>query len=66
MSGNRGNGFIDGLLVGSCSLKPCLQAGRVFLCPQLATLFLCPASASLPPLGYDAVSMFSPSLDIIF
>lgn len=66
MSGDKGNSFIDGLLVGSRSLKPCLLAGRVFLCPQPANLFLFPASAPLPPLGYDAVSVFSPSLDIIF
>lgn len=66
MSGNKGNGFTEGLLVGPRSLKQCLLAGRVFLCPQPATLFLCSASAPLPPLGYDAVSVFSPSLDIIF
>lgn len=66
MSGSKGDGFLEGLLVGSRSLKQCLLAGRVFLCPQPAALLLCPASALLPPLGYDAVSVFSPSLDIIF
>lgn len=64
MSGSKGSGSLDGLLGGSHALKQCLLAGRVFLCP--ASPPPPPSSALLPPLGCDAVSVFSPSLDIIF
>lgn len=58
-----------GLSIGSHSLKQDFPIRKAFPCgvPKPSPLPPGPASAPTPPhLGYNAVSVFSPSLNIIF
>lgn len=67
MSGNKGNGRLHR---GAAGWFPLFEAmspgGKGVPVPPASHPVPLPSSAPLPPLGYDAVSVFSPSLDIIF